>query len=299
MQLLIIEILRAAAWLAIIAAAFVPLERLFAVHPQRVLRRGIAADLGYYFLSTLLPSLVLAAPLGLLAWCVRLAVPVSLHQATAALPLWATVLISLVVSEVGYYWYHRLSHRIPLLWRFHSIHHSATEIDFLVNTRAHPVDMALGRFCGLAPLYLLGLGASLGASGSVAPAAVALIGTAWSYFIHANLRWRFGPLEWLVSTPAFHHWHHALGGTETWNYASTLPWIDRIFGTYFLPRQEWPNRYGINDPLPDSLAAQLTYPIHMARAVGPDVTLLQLNSSNRVPVTTLPPRLQRRMPWRL
>lgn len=269
MHQLFIEVLRAAAWLGIFALVFVPLERLFAVHPQALWRRGIGLDIAYYFLSVLLPGVLLAVPLGGVAWCAQHMIPPGLRAATAALPFWATLPISLVSSEVAYYWYHRLSHRIPWLWRFHAIHHSATEIDFLVNTRAHPLDLMLGRLCGLTPLYLLGLGAPAGGAGGGIPAAVALAGALWSYFIHANLRWRFGALENLLATPAFHHWHHALGGAETSNYAATLPWLDRIFGTYQLPRRDWPQHYGIAAALPDSLAGQLAYPLRGLRAAAP------------------------------
>ena len=157
-----ISVLRLSLWLAILVAIFVPLERLFAVHPQKILRNGIGVDLGYYFLSSLLPALLLSAPLGLLAWTVHRAVPAGFLTAAASLPLWARVLAGLVAGETGYYWGHRWSHEIPFLWRFHSIHHSAGEVDFLVNTRAHPVDLVFGRFCGLVPIYVLGLGGPVG-----------------------------------------------------------------------------------------------------------------------------------------
>ena len=53
---------RPSVWLIILVVIFVPLERVFAVHPQKVLRKGIVTDLGYYFLSSLLPALLLGAP---------------------------------------------------------------------------------------------------------------------------------------------------------------------------------------------------------------------------------------------
>jgi sterol desaturase/sphingolipid hydroxylase (fatty acid hydroxylase superfamily) len=118
-----------------------------------------------------------------------------------------------------------------------------------------------GRFCGLVPMYVLGLGGPVGAAGSLVPVVVGLIGVVWGFFIHANVRWRFGPLEWLISTPAFHHWHHTRNGPINRNYASTLPWLDRVFGTHYLPRDEWPEAYGIKAELPDSLVGQLAYPL--------------------------------------
>jgi sterol desaturase/sphingolipid hydroxylase (fatty acid hydroxylase superfamily) len=249
------------AWLAIVVVIFVPLERLVAAHPQKVWRKGIGVDLGYYFLNGLLPAVLLSVPIGLLAWFVRHAVPDGVLAATAALPLWARMLAGLVAGEIGYYWGHRWSHEIPYLWRFHSIHHSAQEVDFLVNSRAHPVDMVFGRFCGLVPIYVLGLGGPVGPESSVVPVVATLFASVWGFFIHANLRWRFGQLEWLISTPAFHHWHHTLNGPINRNYSSTLPWLDRLFGTYYLPRNEWPEAYGIEAKLPDSLAGQLAYPL--------------------------------------
>lgn len=266
----VMPIVRLAAWLTILVVIFVPLERLFAAHPQKILRKGIVTDLGYYFLNNLLTAMLLSMPVALLAWVLHNVVPGGFLAAMAALPLWSRAIIGFIAGEIGYYWGHRWSHEIPFLWRFHSIHHSAEHVDFLVNSRAHPVDMVFGRLCGLVPIYVLGLGSPIGPEGSVIPVLATLIGTVWGFFIHANLRWRFGPLECLVSTPIFHHWHHTLSGPINRNYASTLPWIDKIFGTYYLPRNEWPTAYGIEAKLPDSLAEQLTYPLRKQPTV-PDI----------------------------
>jgi sterol desaturase/sphingolipid hydroxylase (fatty acid hydroxylase superfamily) len=254
------SVAQVSAWLAILVVIFVPLERLFAAHPYRTLRKGILTDLGYYFLSSLLPILVLSAPLGLLAWSVHRVIPEGFLATMASLPLWARALLGLVAGELGYYWAHRWSHEIPFLWGFHCIHHSAEHVDFLVNSRAHPVDLVFGRLCALLPIYVLGLGGPLALEGSQVPVLVNLIGLTWGFFIHANLRWRFGPLEWLISTPAFHHWHHTRTGPINRNYSSTLPWLDWIFGTLYLPRKEWPAEYGIQAKVPESLAGQLAYP---------------------------------------
>jgi sterol desaturase/sphingolipid hydroxylase (fatty acid hydroxylase superfamily) len=256
----LITILRLSLWLAILAIIFVPLERLFAAHPQKILRKGIDADLGYFFITSLVPIALLSGPMAMVAWIIHRAVPNSFLSISASWPLWLKAVTALVASEIGYYWAHRLSHEIPFLWRFHSIHHSAEEVDFLVNTRAHPIDLVFGRFCALVPIYVLGLGGPKIPSGNLIPILATLITTTWGFFIHANLRWRFGPLEWLISTPAFHHWHHTLSGPINRNYASTLPWLDRVFGTHYLPK-EWPTAYGTEEKLPDSLTDQPFYPL--------------------------------------
>ncbi|MBX9582807.1 MAG: sterol desaturase family protein [Gemmataceae bacterium] len=254
------NVARVCVWLAILVAVFVPLERLFAARPQRLFRKGVGTDLAYYFLSSLVPAFLLAGPVGLLAWAVHRVVPAGVLEAAAGLPLGARVAAAFVAGEVGYYWGHRLSHVVPVLWRFHAIHHSAEHVDFLVNSRAHPVDMVFGRFCGLVPIYVLGLGGPAGLDGTLVPVLVVVLGTVWGFFIHANLRWRFGPLEWLVTTPAFHHWHHTKSGPINHNYASTLPWLDRLFGTHHLPA-EFPADYGIRAKVPDGLIDQLLYPL--------------------------------------
>ena len=257
-----VQLIRLCVWLVLLAAIFTPLERLFASHPKEILRRGFVTDLAYYFLSSLLPSVLLSVPLAMLAWAVHRAIPSGMAAAVAAWPMWARVVASMLVGEVGFYWGHRWSHEIPLLWRFHAIHHSAEHLDYLVNTRAHPVDMVFTRLCGLVPLYVLGLGSPMTKEGSMVPVLVVLLGTVWGFFIHANVKWRFGLMEWLVATPAFHHWHHTNDAPELYNknYAALLPWVDQVFGTLYLPKGKQPRTYGIDAPVSPVLFGQLVDP---------------------------------------
>jgi sterol desaturase/sphingolipid hydroxylase (fatty acid hydroxylase superfamily) len=207
----------------------------------------------------LLIAVLMSVPLAVLIWVGHHLVPSVVKTTAADLPIGWRMLANLVFGEIGYYWGHRLSHEIPFLWRFHSIHHSAGHVDFLVNSRAHPFDMVFGRVCGLVPIALLGLGGPLGDAGSRVTILATLFGFTWGYFIHANVRWRFGPLEWLVSTPAFHHWHHVRSGPINRNYSSNFPWIDFLFGTLHLP-DSMPLDYGIKTPMPDALIEQLVHP---------------------------------------
>ena len=166
----------------------------------------------------------------------------------ATWPIWLRASAAMVVGEIGYYWGHRVSHEVPFLWRFHAIHHSAKQIDFLVSTRAHPVDFVFTQICMLTPLYALGLVGAVHVTDSTITMTVLLAGIVWGYFVHANLRWQLSPLEWIIATPGFHHWHHTYGLQRNCNYASMLPWIDRLFGSHYLPKV-WPSRYGIPEPM--------------------------------------------------
>jgi sterol desaturase/sphingolipid hydroxylase (fatty acid hydroxylase superfamily) len=256
---------RLGVWLAVFAAIFAPIERVFALHSQKIFRKGIAVDLGYYFLTGLLPGLVLAPPISAAVLVIHHFIPGGVLAAIAAWPIWLKACATMMVGETAYYWAHRLSHQIPFLWRFHAVHHSAEQLDFLVNTRMHPVDLVWSRMVMLTPIFALGLANPLRFGDGLIATTILLTGSTWGYFIHSNIRWRLGPFEWLLTTPAFHHWHHTNDGKRRdCNYASMFPWLDRVFGTHHLP-EAWPERYGIDEPMPDSLAGQFIHPLAPSR----------------------------------
>jgi sterol desaturase/sphingolipid hydroxylase (fatty acid hydroxylase superfamily) len=269
------ELIRVVAYLLLVMAIFIPLERLFAARAQKVFRPAFLIDLGYYLIGSVAPKLLLILPLSALAWALHRAVPGGYYAEVARLPVVVRLAGAMVVGEIGYYWAHRAMHRYPALWRMHAIHHQAEAMDWLVNTRAHPFDVFFGRFCGLVPIYVLGLGQPMGNHVDTVPMLFALIGGMWGFFVHANVNWRFGWLEAVIATPAFHHWHHTNDGAELIgkNYASTLPWLDRLFGTHHLP-PALPATYGIDHEIPSDLIGQLAYPLTLgktARGAAPVV----------------------------
>ena len=254
------QMLHLTVWLVLLAAVFVPLERLFALRDERLPRGVWGTNLFWYFLSSLVPGVLLGVPMAAVAWAVHWMVPDQVQDFSQSLPLGVRIAAAMVVGEIGFYWGHRWSHEVPLLWRFHALHHSAEKLDWLVNTRAHPVDMVFGRFCGLVPLYVLGLASPLSGKPDVVSLVVIVVGTFWGFFIHANLRWRFGWLESVVATPAFHHWHHTRHDHIDRNYAAMLPFVDRLFGTWYVP-SEWPADYGTDHPVAGDLRGQLIEPL--------------------------------------
>ncbi len=265
-----------ASWLILVTIVFMPLEQLFAAKQRKFFSKTLLSDIGYYFISGLIPSLLFTPLLLLIAYGAHAVVPYSVYATIAAWPLWVRVLATLFVGEIGFYWGHRWAHEIPFLWRFHSVHHHPKEIYFLISARAHPFDNAFIRLCGLIPITVLGIATPLSRDGGTVSALLVLILTMWGFLIHANLRWRFGPLEWLVALPAFHHWHHTLQEPRDRNYASMLPCMDWIFGTFYLPRTEWPTAYGIDTTLPESISGQLIHPFlpHPAQTGSPETTRL-------------------------
>ena len=270
------DVAHLSAWLLVLSLIFIPLERLWALHPQKIFRRAVWTDLGYYVLNSLAVHSLLIVPMAMVAWGLHAVVPAALRELASGLPYGERLPVAIVVGEFGCYWAHRWQHEVPFLWRFHAVHHSAEQIDWLVSSRAHPLDIVFNRLCGFVPLYVFGLAEPIRNIADPVVVAVVLVSTLWGYFVHANLRWRFGPLEWLVATPAFHHWHHTNDEHVNRNYSTMLPWMDRLFGTYFMPNRQWPARYGIDDKLPDAIGGQLLYPLRPRKepppTPGPAVT---------------------------
>jgi sterol desaturase/sphingolipid hydroxylase (fatty acid hydroxylase superfamily) len=237
------------------ALLFVPLERLAPLHPEHgPFRRGWTTDLGWFFTSHVTVqalSLIIMWPAVALA--PRLAIP-ALQAAVATLPVAAQFVAILVVADLTQYGLHRAFHEVPLLWRFHRVHHSSTIIDWLAGSRLHLLDVVVTRGLVLLPIAVLGF----------APSAVYAYLTFVSLhavFIHANFRPRAGWLERCVVMPHFHHWHHAdESEAVNRNYAVHLPWIDRLFGTAWEPAR-WPRSYGLADgSAPAGVLAQLAWP---------------------------------------
>lgn len=246
-------------WLALLAAVFVPLEHGLGLrdHPRRP---QLGVDLAWYFINALVPAVVIAMPLAALARLVQQHDPFGTVASVATWPIGARLAAALLVNDIGAYWMHRWQHRQPWLWRLHAVHHSAAQLDWLVNTRAHPLDMVLIRLAGLTPVYLLGLASAAGGTLDPVVFGVSALGTLWSFFLHANVRLRLGPLEWLVSSPAFHHWHHNNGTVRDRNFAAIFPVIDRVFGSHHLP-PTWPECCGTDLVVADSWGGQLLDPL--------------------------------------
>lgn len=234
---------------------FVPLERLLALNgEQKILRPGLANDLTFLLLNGLVIKLgmftVMVTSLLVAAWIV----PAFVQDTVGGLSFWIQIPLVILLSDLGVYWIHRMFHAVPWLWRFHEIHHSSEELDWLVTVRAHPVDQILTKGAPLVIVIVLGFSAW---SISV----YALLSYWHAFLVHANVRIGFGPLRLLLVSPAFHHWHHSSDReARDRNFAAQLSFLDALFGTLHMPRGRMPTAYGLDRPMRQRYILQMLYP---------------------------------------
>jgi sterol desaturase/sphingolipid hydroxylase (fatty acid hydroxylase superfamily) len=146
------------------------------------------------------------------------------------LPFWVALIAGLMLYDMTAYWFHRMAHRISLVWRFHRVHHSDTSLDSSSNFRGHPIetlfwfgasDMVATTVFGLHPMAL-GL--------------YALILIPVLIIEHTNLRfptWLDRTVGLVITTPNFHKIHHDRDQQYTdSNYADIFILWDRLFGTF-------------------------------------------------------------------
>lgn len=223
----------------------------------------VGTDLAHVLVSglgmtQLMRVLVQAGGVALAAW---LTTALGSPLWPASWPLPAQLALALVVAELPQYWLHRWQHEHDWLWRFHAVHHSAPRLYWLNAARFHPVDIGLLYLLGYLPLIALG-----------APPPVIMLFTLFDAVFgmlqHANLDYRLGPLNRVLSAAEPHRWHHSrtLAEANT-NYGSNLMVWDLAFGTYFLPRRRQPPvDIGLADlpAFPQTWAAQLAAPLRWA-----------------------------------
>ncbi|MEM8847512.1 MAG: sterol desaturase family protein [Bacteroidota bacterium] len=137
-----------------------------------------------------------------------------------------TVVLTFFVAEFGFYWYHRLSHEIPLLWTLHHTHHSGMRMNLTTAVRLN----WFGTF--VSPLVYIPF-VLLGFSAEILILSLA-IGLFFQYFLHTEAIGKLGIFEGkFFNTPSAHRVHH--GSNEKYidkNYGGMLIIFDRWFGTY-------------------------------------------------------------------
>lgn len=239
------------------SAVFVPIEQLFPLRrEQPIFREYWKTDLAYFFVSHVFVQFITIVTLKPAMVFFTWATVPAVREFVSVQNVVVQFLGIMLIADLTQYWVHQAFHYFPFLWRFHAVHHSAQSMDWLAGSRLHFFDIAVTRALSYLPIYLLGF-----AEGPLF--AYIVFVSFHATFIHSNFRFEFGPLQWLFATPRFHHWHHTADlAFADKNFAVHLPFLDKLFGTYYFPRSKWPERYGVDDPEvpPSGFFAQMSYP---------------------------------------
>lgn len=246
--------------LLVLSSVFIPLERLFPKNPQqKTLRAGWITDMKYFLVSHVgvqLISFLTIIPVQI--YLLRF-VDSSFQHAVAAQPLWLQFIELLLAVDFTTYWVHRCLHETPWLWKFHAVHHSTEQMDWLASSRLHLGEVLATRTIGYLPIFAFGFAPS-------ALYAYLVFVSFHAIFIHANVRFRFPALRWVIATPEFHHWHHSSEAEAIdKNYAGFLPIYDVIFRTTYMP-DHLASRYGtVGSYVPKGFTRQFIYPFGRPR----------------------------------
>lgn len=255
----------------VLSLGFAVIERLFAANKeQKIFRRGYRTDLAYWFFTPLVSStLALVVTAIVLALILQVrpryieSTILSRQTWATALPLGLQVFLIFFIGDLVGYWTHRLFHG-RRLWKYHAIHHSSEDLDWLSSVRLHPVNEVISKTATAAVLIALGFNPKIVAVGVP-------FFTIYAIALHANVTWGFGWLGYLVTSPRFHRWHHTsqAEGLDK-NFAGLFPWIDRIFGTYYMPKDRLPEKFGLyGETIPAEFWGQLMYPFRKKKsAIG-------------------------------
>jgi sterol desaturase/sphingolipid hydroxylase (fatty acid hydroxylase superfamily) len=152
------------------------------------------------------------------------------------MPVWALWILTFVMIDLVFYFYHRISHRVNFLWAIHMSHHSSEEMNFAVSFR----QAWFGPISKLPFFMVLPL---VGFDPTII-AVAALVSTLWGIVGHTQIVGKLGPLEWIFNTPSHHRVHHGANCQYIdKNYGNLLIIWDRMFGT-FEPEDE-PVKFGL------------------------------------------------------
>lgn len=184
---------------------------------------------------------VMICVLGALMQAAITSVAVALARPRLGLPIPIECVLALVVSSLGNYWFHRLGHRMPLLWRFHGVHHVPEKVNTANNGVVHFIDYIGSTIAPAIPVVLLGF----------SPEAVFLstifIATQ-GYAIHSNIDMRLGVLQYVLCSPEQHRLHHSVDLDEAGHFAGDIVLWDQLFGTFTWHPNRAPARVGVVDP---------------------------------------------------
>ncbi|MBS1513988.1 MAG: sterol desaturase family protein [Bacteroidetes bacterium] len=205
----------------------------------KIFREGYWMDLFWYtivqsyFCGILIANIIQALD----AWT-----GFSHFQIASKFPLIIQIIFFFLIHEIWQYWFHRLQHSNKFFWRTHEAAHATPEVDWLVGSRSHAIEILIAQTFEFAPIILLG------ASPEV-PIIKATLDSVWGMYNHSNIRVNHGPLIYIFNGPQLHRWHHHKAYSKCGvNFATKLSLWDWLWGTAYLPEKNVLPEYGLQNP---------------------------------------------------
>ena len=242
---------------SIIGGAFALAERKWPLVEQRTFRKGWITDAMHLlftgFLDRGFQLVGIVAAFLLVGWWA----PASLGAFVQCQPIAVQYLEAFLLANILGYWAHRLSHTVPLLWRFHKVHHSSQRLDWLAGVRRHPLEQTWSGLLVGVPLIFFGFTL-------IQVAAVDIVLGLWGVFLHSNTAFTGKRIRQVIATPAYHHWHHSDDPARYNTNYSLFPWIDAMFGTKYIT-DERATTFGVPGYEPGGYVKQMIEPFRRKR----------------------------------
>lgn len=256
-------------WLIVVSAFVLLLERIRPWRTgQRFLRPRIGQDFCWLVFNGHSAGVLIAwATSRLLAFAAPGFERLEAIQLIASQPLGVQFAVFFVGKDLLEYGVHNLLHRVSWLWKFHKVHHTIEQLDWIGNFRFHWMEIVVYRSLTYVPL------AVLGADGRVI-LAIAVVTTLIGHLNHSNLDVTWGPLRYVLNSPRMHVWHH----DREWpsdrsrgvNFGISLSVWDWLFGTAWWPSRaerptQQPERLGFDglEDYPRNLRDRILYPLSL------------------------------------
>ncbi|MBL8231276.1 MAG: sterol desaturase family protein [Bryobacterales bacterium] len=221
-----------AVWLSGFALLFWIAERLLPWRNQKLIRNGLFSDVLYIVFNAHYLGMLVGVGMAYLLRSFNPKPYVALNI-MSGLPFWVQFVALFLILDFLKYAIHNLLHRVPWLWRFHKVHHSVVEMDWIGNWRYHWGEQFVYDTLLYVPMAFFGF----------APAVMfwnGVVATFFGHYAHANVRIGLGPLRYFFNSPQMHIWHHThpdCGPINT-NFGIALSVWDWLFGTAYMPKEQ-------------------------------------------------------------
>ena len=226
-------------WLVV--ALTLTLERLLpAKAGQSWFGVAFMQDLVWFVYETILHTIIIVTYVQLLITIYHWNFESLTIHAARGWPNWVQFAVAVLLLDLMYWLQHYVNHKVPLLWSFHSLHHSQRELNFFTDFRYHVLEYLVRHTFLVIPFLVLAV---------QAPTIIlfAIFQRWYTRVYHGNIRTNLGPLRYLLVTPQSHRVHHSIEGRHRdTNFGSLFSIWDYLFGTQYRRYDEYPDT-GIED----------------------------------------------------